>query len=309
MSRDDPERDQLRDSVSCAAVLEAFSWKFDRKESTRNALKYRRGAGEIIIVNHRGHGWWEPQSTARGDVFTLVQHLDPGRNFGAVRRFLRPLVGLPARQVSTPAARAPGGLVRPLQLRWSERPRLRHGSPAWSYLTGQRYLPASVLRAAIEQDVVREGFRGSAWFAHRAVNTISHVEARGPDFRGSLAGGHKSLFRLGGTGEGASRLAITEAPIDALSLAAIEHLRPDTLWVATGGGMGPGTIRAIEVLLATMAGLPGAVLVGATDADAAGDRYAAHHADLASAAGVAFERLRPAGAVDWNDILTRRRGA
>jgi hypothetical protein len=309
MSPHDPERDQLRDGVSCAAVLESFAWKFDRKESTRNALKYRRGPGEIIIVNHRGQGWWEPQSTARGDVFSLVQHLDPGQNFGAVRRFLRPLIGLPARQVAMPASRAFAGPTRSLQRRWLQRPTLCRGSPAWTYLTGERQLPLSVLGLAIEQDVVREGLHGSAWFAHRIGGAISHIEARGPDFRGSLAGGHKSLFRVGGAGEGTRRLAVAEAPIDALSLAAIERLRPDTFWVATGGGMGPGTISAIAALLATLAGLPGAVLVGATDADAAGDRYAAHHANLASAAGVAFERLRPAGAVDWNDVLRQRRGA
>jgi hypothetical protein len=309
MSRDDPERDQLRDGVSCAAVLESFAWTLDRSESTRAALKYRRGPGEIIIVNHRGHGWWDPQSTARGDVFALVQHLDPGQNFGAVRRFLRPLIGFSTSQAVAPPPRAAGGAVRSPQQRWSERPRLRHGSKAWTYLAGERRLPLPVLAAAIEQDVVREGFFGSAWFAHRAGVAISHVEARGPDFRGSLAGGHKTLFRFGGAGEGARRLAITEAPIDALSLAAIECLRPDTLWVATGGGMGPGTISAIQTLLTAMARLPGAVLVGATDADGPGDRYAAHHAALAGAAEVAFERLRPAGGVDWNDILRRRRRA
>jgi hypothetical protein len=308
MSRDDPERDALRDGVSCATVLEAFAWKLDPRESTRAALKYRRGPAEIVIVNHDGRGWWEPQSTAKGDVFALVRHLDPGRDFGAVRRFLRPLIGLPAREVAVPAPRVSSRPGRLLQQRWSERPPLRHGSKAWTYLTGRR-LPLSVLRAAIEQDVVREGFRGSAWFAHRAGAVISHVEARGPTFRGSLAGGRKSLFRFGGAGEGARRLAITEAPIDALSLAAIERLRPDTLWVATGGGMGPGTVTAIEALLAAMAGRPGAVLVGAADADEAGDRYAARHAALANAARVGFERLRPEGAVDWNDILTRGRGA
>jgi hypothetical protein len=309
MSRHDLERDQLRDGVSCAAVLEAFAWKLDRRESTRNALKYRRGPGEIIIVNHRGHGWWEPQSTARGDVFTLVQHLDPSRNFGAVRRFLRPLIGLPARQVAMPAPRASSGPARSLQQRWSQRPPLCRGSPAWTYLTGERRLPLSVLGLAIEQDVVREGLQGSAWFAHRSGAVISHIEARGPDFRGSLAGGHKTLFRVGGAGEGARRLAITEAPIDALSLAALERCRSDTLWVATGGGMGPGTISAIEALLAALAGLPGAVVVGATDADESGDRYATHHAELANAAGVAFERMRPAVAVDWNDVLRQRRRA
>jgi hypothetical protein len=87
MSGQDAELELFRSGVNCAAVLETMSagWKLDVKESTRRALKYRRGAGEIVIVNHDGRGWWDPQSPAKGDVFTLVQHLDPSLNFGEVR--------------------------------------------------------------------------------------------------------------------------------------------------------------------------------------------------------------------------------
>jgi hypothetical protein len=44
---------------------------------------------------------------------------------------------------------------------------------------------------------------------------------------------------------------------------------------------------------------------GATDANAAGERYAARHAELAAAAGVAFARLTPTSGADWNDVLRR----
>jgi hypothetical protein len=99
------------------------------------------------------------------------------------------------------------------------------------------------------------------------------------------------------------RLVITEAPIDVLSVAAIENIRTDTLYAATGGGMGPATIQAIERLLARMAPLPGALLAGATDANPAGERYAARHAELAAAADITFERLAPLTGTDWNDVL------
>jgi hypothetical protein len=48
----DAELELFRQSVNCAAVLErmASGWKLDRRESTKRALKYRRGEGEIIIV-------------------------------------------------------------------------------------------------------------------------------------------------------------------------------------------------------------------------------------------------------------------
>ena len=142
-----------------------------------------------------------------------------------------------------------------MQERWDARPRLRRGSAAWSYLAETRCLPPDVLAAAADADVVREGFSGSAWFAHRHDGSVQHIEVRGPNFKGSLRGGMKTLFQFGGVGEGSSRLAVTEAPIDALSLAAIEGVRSDTLYVATGGGMGAGTVQAIERLLAAIASL------------------------------------------------------
>ena len=154
-------------------------------------------------------------------------------------------------------------------------------------------------------DAVREGFHGSAWFAHRLDGVVSHVEVRGPSFKGSLRGGAKTLFRFGWVGEGTTRLAIAEAPIDALSLAAIEGVRADTLYLATGGGMGPGTVAAIEAELHSVAATPQALLASATDVDRAGERYAAQHADLAARTGVRFERLAPTVGADWNDTLVR----
>jgi hypothetical protein len=50
------------------------------------------------------------------------------------------------------------------------------------------------------------------------------------------------------------RLVVTKAAIDALSLAAIENLRSDTLYAATGG-MWLGTIAALETLLVDLARL------------------------------------------------------
>lgn len=96
MSGHDAELDQFRQGVSCAVLLERATppWQLDRQGSTRRALKYRRQEGEVVIVNHDGRGWWDPQGSAKGDVFDLVQFLDPGLNFGQVRKALRPFVGL-----------------------------------------------------------------------------------------------------------------------------------------------------------------------------------------------------------------------
>ena len=310
MEAEDPELERFRRAVNCAALLEGWSpaWRLDRRESTRRALKYRREEGEVLIVNHDGRGWWDPQSTAKGDIFDLVQYLDPNLNFGQVRRELRRFVGVSPTFPPALSSRAKHNPSAPIATRWMARSRLRRASAVWAYLAGTRRLPANVLKAADATDILREGPYGSAWFAHRdEANTVTHVEIRGPGFKGSLRGGMKSLFRLSGAGSRRSRLVITEAPIDTLSVAAIERIRADTLYAATGGGMGPGTVQAIERLLGEMAQWPDALLVGATDANRAGERYAARHAELASAAGVAFERLAPPLGNDWNDVLVQRR--
>jgi len=302
----DQEIETLKREVSCAALLEqlAETWTLDKQESTRHALKYRRGAGEIIIVNHDQHGWWDPLSSAKGDVFSLVQHLDGSLNFGQVRQLLRRFIGVAPNFPATEHSPAPKSAQSTPAARWKDRKPLKAGSPGWVYLTATRRLPAEVLIRATEIDAVREGFRGSVWFGHRQDGVVSHVEVRGPTFKGSLKGGAKALFSLSSLGDQViNRLALTEAPIDALSLAAIEGMRPGTLYAATGGGMGGGTIAAIQQILADMAERGHGELACGTDANLVGHRYAERHAELARSAGMPFVRLLPEIGADWNDVL------
>jgi len=86
MTAHDEELARLRAGVDCALLLECDGYSLDRKDSTRRCLKYRRGAGEVLIVNREGRGWWDPLGDRKGDIFTLVQHLAPGLSFGAARR-------------------------------------------------------------------------------------------------------------------------------------------------------------------------------------------------------------------------------
>jgi hypothetical protein len=305
MSKYDPEIEQLKAGVNCAALLERMGggYKLDERESSRNNLKYRRGAGEIIIINHDGKGWWDPGSNAKGDVFTLAQHLDPSLNFGRVRGVLRQMLGVAP---SFPAAERPEKEKKPSQPpaeRWRSRPAISQGSRTWAYLTGERQLPAEVVIAAVRADAVREGPYASAWFAHRDERGgLTGIEMRGPNYRGFSEDGNKTLFRLQPGSEPPTRLAVLEAPIDAMSLAALEGMRRDTLYVATAGGMGPGTITGLEREIAGIASR-GGVLVAATDADPQGEKYAARLKVMAEAAGVVAERAAPTGYKDWNEAL------
>ena len=308
---EDTELDLFRAQVNCAAVLENMGqpWRLDKDGSTKRAMKYRRAQGEILIVTHDGRGWWDPNSEAKGDIFTLVQHLDPSLNFGHVRQVLRKFVGITPRYEPAERARKGQGADRPVAERWAGRARLRAGCPAWRYLLEQRHLPADILFAAGEQDIIRDGAYGSAWFAHCSQGRVTHVEIRGPEFKGSLKGGDKTLFLFRRGLVPVTRLVIAEAPIDALSIATLEGKRPESLYAATGGGMGPGTLAALEAICADLGPCPDTIVESAADANRPGDSFAERHAEIARAAGVAFRRLRPPDDLDWNDVLKQGRAA
>ena len=151
-------------------------------------------------------------------------------------------------------------------------PALTVGSAVWRYLTETRGLPGRILHLATRHDLIREGPKGSAWFAHRDhAGRLADIEMRGPGWRGMAAGSDKTLFHLPGGSLSAPRLAVVEAAIDALSLAALEGPRADTLYLATAGGIGPGTMAVLEALLASRVTDPMAELVAASDAFVDGD--------------------------------------
>ena len=150
MTGHDPEIEELRDKVHCAVVLERTPppWKLDRKDSTRLSLKYRRGKGEILIVSHAGRGWWDPTSDAKGDVFGLVQRLEPGLSFGHVSKRLRQFAGLSPRFPPVDRAGGRNNADRPVAERWAERKAVWPNSPTCRYLARNRWLPSTIIEAA-----------------------------------------------------------------------------------------------------------------------------------------------------------------
>ncbi|HME21503.1 MAG TPA: DUF3991 and TOPRIM domain-containing protein [Acetobacteraceae bacterium] len=166
-------------------------------------------------------------------------------------------------------------------------------------------MPPTILIAGRRIDVIREGPHGSAWFAHRdGAGILTGIEMRGPAWRSFSAGGEKTLFRLPGSNGRLHRVTVCEAAIDALSLAAIELKRDDTLYTSTAGGIGPATVAALRQLVHDLSADPAGVLIAATDANLAGRRYAVRLEEMAAAAGARFDRILPPGGLnDWNDAL------
>lgn len=297
------ELENLRDRVPCAAVLEHAGFAVDQNESTRRAIKYRRAA-EIVIVIHEGRGWFDPLSDAKGDVFGLAEYLG-GQSFSDAVESVAELIGFPiaqpvGRRAENIRADRSNSLDDSVQTRWSERRRLWQGSATWRYLRSERHVPDAIIRTAMRCDLLREGPYGSIWAAHLDDDgAVSGWEERGPIWRGFATGGSKVLFRFGA--EDALRLCVTEAAIDAMSLAAFEGFREGSLYLSTGGGWSPTTDTAIRRLAAR----PGARLIAATDANSQGETFASRLREIADVAGCDWLRLKPPEE-DWNDALRAR---
>ncbi len=295
---DKTDLDELRGKVPCSVVLEQEGFALDLKESTRKAMKYRRDA-EIIIVIHDGQGWFDPLGDSKGDVFNLIQHLQ-GVRFVEAMHEVADLVGfVPSEPVweRESSDREPDLSIPE---RWRTRRKPWRGSATWRYLHEERGLAERIIRLAISTNLLREGPHGSMWAAHTdADGAITGWEERGPDWRGFASGGAKVLFRLGKPD--ALRLCVAEAAIDAMSLAAIEEMRPGSLYLSAGGGWSPTTSKALHQLAAR----PGVELVAATDANAQGEVFAERLREIAEEAGCAWSRLLPP-TEDWNDALRMR---
>ncbi|MGV1908298.1 DUF3991 and toprim domain-containing protein [Agrobacterium cavarae] len=288
------ELEALRVKVSCEAVLERAGYQLDVKESTRRAIKYRDG-GKIIIVTHEGRGWFDPLGDEKGDVFALVMFLDRS-SFPPAAEAVAALVRFRLSRPEWSSSRSSGpaeGIVE----RWRNRRTPSPGTNAWRYLQCERSIPSAIVRQAIGEGVLREGPFGSMWAAHiDSSRRVVGWEERGPEWRGFSTGGSKVLFRFGASD--ADRLCVTEAAIDAMSLAALEGSREGTLYLSTGGGWSPATDSA----LCELAVRPGLTLVAATDANCQGDVYAERLRALAEVSGCDWQRLRPP-ADDWNEVL------
>ena len=235
----DPEIEELRDKVHRAVVLERTPppWKLDRKESTKLS-GYRRGKGEILIVSHGGKGWWDPTSDAKGDAFSLVQRLEPGstsvmsESACANSRDCRLAFRSPKGQ----------GVAKP---RTTRRRTLGRSE---GRVAGFADLALSCPEAHSSIGDHRGGFRGRRPAGgpgrQRLVRSFQRRGFRRPrrhsraDLQRLARGRRQSLFRLPPSAQSFPRLVLAEAAIDALSVAAIESLRADTLYAASGGAWG-----------------------------------------------------------------------
>ena len=158
------------------------------------------------------------------------QRLEPGANFGHVRKRLREFAGLkPSFPIAERAGRGKAsdspitpGYVEPIG-RPAACGRVRRPG---AISPRKRLLPSAIVEALPRPASCRRARR------QRLVRSSQRRGFRRPrrhsraDLQGSLTGGAKSLFRLPRSGQSFPRLVLAEAAIDALSVAAIGVFAP-----------------------------------------------------------------------------------
>jgi hypothetical protein len=118
-------------------------------------------------------------SDAKGDVYSLVRHLDSCDFLEAFVQ-VASLVGFepcePEWKRQSSAVEADGSIPG----RWEARRKPWRGSVTWRYLRDERRIPEQVIRTAIAQNVLKEGPYGSMWAAHTdAIGIVTGWEERG----------------------------------------------------------------------------------------------------------------------------------
>lgn len=222
-----------------------------------------------------------------GGAGVLIEHRPASLPRAAARQRLRRAFAL-----------APAPVVAPISDTWQGQLKgaLRlPGTPAEAYLAG-RGIPAEVARAAAVAYAPVFYGRPAVVFPIRdregqlrAVNGRFLADGRWPK---TMTAGTKSagLFATAGALVG-ERIVVTEAPVDALSLAACGL--PALALVGTSG---PAWLPAFVAFKRVLIAL---------DADQEGDAKSKKLAAELGAFGARVARLRPNGMKDWNEALQR----
>jgi len=324
-----------RDELQCfirdiplPRLLEDNGWELDRRESSRNAMKYRAG-NDVLIVGQKEGRWvyFNPQN--KEDNGTIVNfglnHIDP--NLGHVRQMLRPYLGesqnqTPPRNLMTSPTAGEREAKTEVRSEWKNLSPLQ--GKANDYLQARDIRPETLQTYARSIRTENIKHHENIAFAHvrfledHNVFQISGWERKGPGRDGkSFSGfsGNKGIavfaHKERDPNQPTGQIHLCEASIDALSKAQLDELPRQDFYVSLGGGWGRETERALTALIERQQ--PQGIVIG-LDADETGrtksaelQSMLAHHRD---GNGKNYEILNvfPEGAKDWSELLQQFSG-
>jgi len=307
----DAELERMKTEIDLRSYAAMHGYVWDQRESWRGSSVMRhKGTDDKIIVKRDGDGhyvFFSVRDSASGSIIDFIQRRQGG-SLGAVRKGLRPWLGLDTRPGPSQPADVP--TFPALSVTTKDRIRveteLARIPPATrhAYLEQERKLPAAIFEHPRFRGRIRSDERGNAIFPHFDGQGVCGYEIKNRSFTGFAKGGSKGLW-LSHTEPDDRRLVFCESAIDGLSYAV---LFPDdrTRYASIGGQMNPAQPELIRVAVAIMP--PGAAIIAAMDADEQGGKLAEIVCGAVSLSGrgdLRFSIESPTGVKDWNDQLRK----
>jgi hypothetical protein len=303
----DSELESFKNGIDLRTYAAGQGYQLDRKESWRGSSIMRHPNGDKIVIKRGADGHYVYFSVRddrdNGSIIDFVQHRQR-LSLGAVRKELRPWIGMPSSQLP---AFPPLPKCSKDRLRVETEYEKMHDAPRHPYLENERALPASLLGSERFAGRVRMDARGNAIFPHVDADGLCGYEIKNNGFTGFSSGGTKGLW-LSQERPDDNRLVLCESAIDALSHAALfpdDHARHASI-----GGK-PNPIQP-ELIRAAIVRMPaGSEIVAAMDADAEGVKLADIVREAVKLAGrhdLRSTMEEPFGFKDWNDQLRGKHG-
>lgn len=265
----DPELESFKRDIDLRAYAAGQGYQLDRKESWRGSAVMRHPNGDKIVIK-RGDDHYLYFSVRRdddnGSIIDFVQHRQR-LSIGAVRKELRPWIGMPSSGLPTypPLPNTSKDRLRVENEFARMQDALRH-----SYLENERAIPGELLESERFIGRIRIDARGNAVFPHFDRKGLCGYEIKNAGFTGFATGGTKGLWSSHERNED-GQIVFCESAIDALSHAVL-FPEERTRYASIGGKLNP---EQPELIRAAIAGMPPkSKIVAAMDADAEGAKLA-----------------------------------
>lgn len=317
MLRRDEELQVFKTQIDLVAfAIAEYGFEVERgRHSRATAALVNRATSEKVRISKRGGEFVYANPHDEGDRGTIIQFVQRrgAGNLGAVRKLLRPFVGMSA--LPQAGLRGAAGAPPPLEEGGQDFEGVAKAFEAMSAVeTGNRYLeergiPAEVYMHPRFGGRIRVDGRRSLVFPHwERSGGLTGYEIKNRGFTGFAKGGSKRLW--GSRIEEEDReLVICETAIDALSYAALFGVE-GRRFVSTAGALNPQQPALIESAGRKLPEVAEVVL--AVDADEGGDVIAESIRKLLARAegpSPTVRRHSPEDrGQDWNDALQAQLG-
>lgn len=296
-------------NADCVVVARALGFEFDEKRSDRNAIRIKDQSGLFVFRN--GKGWYCHSTGEKGNAVELVK-----RTFGYGDKEYRKALDFIADNVlvHTDSIYKEKDIISASR---EEIPKKEFALPekaennkrAAAYLRYERGIPYNIINYAMQTRILyQDKERGNCCFVgYDKEGVPKYCSKRGTNssypFRGEVGGSDKNYsFTMMGNGEQEERLYIFEAPIDAMSHAALNEIVGKDWKKDTRLAMGGCCDLPIEQHLKDFPGRY-AELVVCTDNDEAGAKMAKK---IEEKYGGEYKVTRRSSfAKDWNEDLKR----